>query len=119
MGYTSHGAARLNLTQKDIRKIHVDEPGAVITFGIDSMWVSLKNKLPAYYRYCCNDRVAIHISWYNDGYQYPVFYNKNHRWQDVLGWCSEYAPGRHVSHPQHVIMFMDQTVAMQFALLWS
>lgn len=119
MGYTSHADARLNLNSNDKLKIHPDDPDAVFAFGIDSLWVSLKKALPAYYRYFCNDRVAVHIIWYNDGYHYPVFYNKNHHWHEILDWCSEHAPNAHVTHVYNVVLFKDQTVAMQFAMMWA
>lgn len=117
MGYTSHASARLNQTQN--KKVHADEPGAVFVFGIDSMWVTYKSNLPLYYKYFCNDRVAVHISWYNDGYQFPVFYNKSHHWHSILEWCSDHAPNRHLKHPHDVVVFKDQTTAMQFAMMWS
>ncbi len=119
MGNTSHAAARLNLKPNDRLKIHRDDPDAVIVFGVDSMWVSIKTALPIYYKYFCNDRVAVHISWYNDGYQFPVFYNKSHHWHSILEWCSDHAPNRHLKHPHNVVVFKDQTTAMQFAMMWS
>lgn len=71
------------------------------------------------HRFLCDGQVAVHDTWWDQGYQHAVVYD--HKQRDrarILDWLQEHASNAHIIHPSGAALFTGEATAQAFRTAW-